>query len=327
MARSIAERGDILSRLQTLGRDIGGQRGGGHRDDGAGQLRPPPPAMPAWRAPIQTDEAERNREAAEQLHASRNPGAAICSCACRRWESSRDAAGHLVWLCSGCHLRHGAKPLPRAEPMAPLPPLDPEVAREALRTATAAVAAAVAEHDQLSRAATASRGAIAQAEEAVETANEALSAAQSDAVAQARRALEAGQTVPAAGLGKVRAGLEHAQDALLTARTAAGQIASRGPSGAGECAGPCRRGCYRDGGRRDWPGAARADGGDGGAVIEGSSGAGLAHVASGLLGAGDAGVARVARPAAARLATSARGDCRRGRTGPDGGSARPRSCC
>jgi hypothetical protein len=229
MARSIAARGDILSRLQTLGRDIGGQRGGGHRDDGAGQLRPPLPAMPAWRAPITSDEAERLREAAEQLHASRNPGAAVCSCGCMRWESSRDAAGALIWLCSGCHLRHGAKPLPRAEPIAPLPPLDPEVARETLKAAVEARQKAVDVHAALSRAADSARSAVTAAEQLAESSAAALTEARVQAREAATRALQAGRAAPAIDLGQPRGLVEKASDGLLAAQEARAELeAQRG---------------------------------------------------------------------------------------------------
>jgi hypothetical protein len=211
MVRSV-QRGaaDVLDRLGLL------------RDGGQGSQRVTSEMIPAFRAPrVETEAEQRAAERARQAHNERNPRNAQCvNCMCMRWESTRAANNDLIWICSGCKRRFGsAREVPAPLP-APPPQLTPTEARESLTRSVAAVATAVSDHDSVGRSATGARSASAAAEQAVETAEEALAAAQADAVTQARRALEAGQAVPSAGLGKVRAALEQAQDALAAARGA-----------------------------------------------------------------------------------------------------------
>jgi hypothetical protein len=169
--------------LQRAGADVL-ERLGLHRGDGP----PPPPPQAAldaiFRMPSggpETEEQARARDAAEEAHRQSNPRTAPCGCGCMRWESSRASDGRLMWLCAGCRqepqVRGPTEAIVRPAPPPPAPLPTPAEARQALVAAVEAVGKAVTEHDRLSKAAEAARGAVTQAEQVAEVAAVALTEA------------------------------------------------------------------------------------------------------------------------------------------------------
>ncbi len=213
--------------LQRAGADVLEQLGL-HRDDGP----PPPPPQAAldaiFRMPSggpETEERQREREKAEEAHSAANPRGGTCGCGCRRFESTRTAAGKLAWVCGGCrqvYQPEGAcarvRPAAPVAPPAPLP--SPEAAREALKAAATAVEMAIAGHASLSNASTSVRAAVGAAERMHEEAEAALAEATRKARDATALALTTGQAAPAIDLGKARSEVEKAADGLLAARGA-----------------------------------------------------------------------------------------------------------
>jgi hypothetical protein len=202
-----------------------------------GGSRPPPPSPPPLASVFtmppgaESEEQERQREAAEDAHRAANPRSTACPCGCMRWESGRGIDGGLAWLCANCRQRYVPRDrnvaVVRPSPPAPPPPAplpSPAEARQALERAVEARESARSAHGKVSSDAGLAARNASDAQARVEASEAALTLARVTAREDATRALQAGRAPSALDLSKPRLEVEKAADGLLAAKEARDQI-------------------------------------------------------------------------------------------------------